>query len=95
MLNDKWEKRTTASQDVGRSSSSGLLCLHLLGSLLLLAVLRLVVVLVLVLRVLLLLGGGLGHKLFESHEIALFLGVSCCLDRVVSIEYESESIPRG
>jgi hypothetical protein len=47
----------------------------------------LVIVLVLVLGLLLLLGGGLGHELFESHEIALFLGVSCCLYHVVSIAY--------
>jgi hypothetical protein len=71
-------KRVGSSQQVGRSCSGGLLCLHLLGGLLLLAVLRLVV-LVLVLRVFLLLCGGFGHELLESHEVTLFFGISCGL----------------
>jgi hypothetical protein len=82
-------KRKKVKKKVGlnlaRSCSGGLLGLHLLsGGLLLLAVLRRLVVLVLVLRVFLLLCGGFGHELLESHEVALFFGISCGLVWIVS-----------
>ena len=63
-----------------RQSNSGLFPRLFPAVGLLMVVLGLLLLLVLVLLILALFAHCLGHKLFEGHVIALFLGVACGLE---------------